>query len=124
MVFWRAAAVAADGVGLGGVGSLGDQAVGAVGRAMTGRKDDAGKRDFTLLPWRSVGLVVDVLAHGAAKYGRENWRAVEAGERRYLAAAFRHLAAYAEGERIDSDSGLSHIAHAACCLLFLLALEP
>jgi len=35
----------------------------------------------------------------------------------------RHIAAYNEHENKDPESGLSHLAHAACCLLFLLEYE-
>lgn len=88
---------------------------------MNGVKHDLGKRDWTLLPWSALRAVVDVLMHGALTYERDNWRFVPDAERRYLAAAFRHLTAYADGERYDCDSGLPHLAHAVCCLLFLLA---
>ncbi|MEM9424514.1 MAG: dATP/dGTP diphosphohydrolase domain-containing protein [Spirochaetota bacterium] len=44
-------------------------------------------------------------------------------EARYAAAAMRHLASYLKGQQTDSESGLSHVAHAACCCLFLAELE-
>jgi hypothetical protein len=40
-----------------------------------------------------------------------------------MAAAFRHMAAYAQHQQNDPETGLSHMAHAGCCILFLLALE-
>lgn len=86
------------------------------------RKDDQGKLDWTLIPWRGLKPVVRVLEFGAAKYSRGGWRLVEDADRRYLAAAFRHLTAYADGERVDPESGLPHLAHAVCCLLFMLGL--
>jgi hypothetical protein len=85
-----------------------------------GRKDDAGKRRYDLLPVLAEGAIVDVLTYGAAKYGEENWRHVEYSERRYYAAARRHLAAWLSGEGTDAESGLPHLAHAATCLIFLL----
>ena len=33
------------------------------------------------------------------------------------------IVAYANGEKIDSETGISHLAHAMCCLLFLLAFD-
>ena len=84
-----------------------------------GMKFDAGKLDYTLLPWDGVEEVVKVLEFGAAKYARDNWKKVESP--RYVAAAFRHLVAYARGERFDQETGLSHLAHACCCLLFLIS---
>ena len=91
--------------------------------ASEGRKFDTGKPDFTLLPWDAVEQVVRVLDFGAKKYARDNWKHVADADRRYLAAAFRHLAAHAKGEVNDPETGISHLAHAGCCVLFLLSLE-
>ena len=90
---------------------------------LTGRKFDAGKLDYTLVPWAGVEEIVKVLEFGAQKYARDNWKLVANAEQRYLAAAFRHLVAFNKGEREDPETGLSHLAHAGCCLLFLMALE-
>ncbi len=153
-----------------------------------GVKYDAGKTDWTLLPWSGLQKIVEVLEYGARKYtrplpspahavsraqelcscgaifnqddadswetaikalamhrrdcesrqrvvvengvlvetGRGNWRLVENARERYLKAAFRHLIAYAGGEELDpkeaGGSGLSHLGHLGCCVLFLLAL--
>lgn len=91
--------------------------------ASVGRKFDAGKLDYTLVPWDGLEEVVKVLEFGARKYARDNWKHVEGADTRYLAAAFRHLIAYNTGEKVDQETGLSHLAHAGCCLLFLLSLE-
>lgn len=90
---------------------------------MKGMKFDQGKIDYTLLPWAGVEEVVKVLEFGAQKYARDNWRHVNNAQNRYLAAAFRHMIAYSQGEVNDQETGLSHLAHANCCLLFLLALH-
>lgn len=84
-------------------------------------KYDAGKPDWTLVPFSALVPVIRVLEFGARKYSRGGWRLVPQGDRRYLAAAFRHLTAFSDGETHDAESGLPHLAHAACCLLFLLA---
>lgn len=86
----------------------------------SGQKHDSGKRRFLLLPWRELGIVVDVLEHGAAKYGVHNWTIVPHGKERYLDAALRHLHAVILGETHDPESGLPHLAHATCSLLFAL----
>jgi len=88
-----------------------------------GRKFDKDKPDYTLLPWDAVEEIVKVLDYGAKKYARDNWRYVDDAEVRYLAAAFRHLAAYARGETADPETNLSHLAHVGCCILFLLSME-
>ena len=84
-----------------------------------GLKLDEEKRDWTLLPWGALEEVVKVLEFGAKKYSRDNWKHVEPRER-YVSAAFRHLIAYAKGEKIDPESGLHHLAHCICCLLFMV----
>lgn len=92
-------------------------------KKVTGVKFDAGKLDYTLVPWDGLEEIVKVLEFGAKKYARDNWRHVEGAETRYMAAAFRHLVAYQMHNDVDPETGLSHLAHAGCCLLFLLALE-
>lgn len=91
--------------------------------ATEGRKYDTGKPDYTLLPWDAVEEIVKVLDFGARKYARDNWKHVEGAETRYLAAALRHITAHARGEKDDPETGISHLAHAGCCILFLLSLE-
>lgn len=60
-----------------------------------------------------------VKLHGDMKYGAYNWR--DAGVRGsvYYDACIRHLAAWMEGEDIDPDSGINHIAHAITGLCVL-----
>jgi hypothetical protein len=92
-------------------------------RYVAGTKHDQGKRRYSLLPWRAVEAVVDVLEYGAVKYAPEGWRQVKDADRRYFDAALRHLLAWRGGERDDAESALPHLAHAACCVLFLLAFD-
>lgn len=89
---------------------------------MSGRKDDAGKAPWHLVPWGAVGEVVAVLDFGARKYGPNTWQDVSRARARYFAATQRHLLAWWGGEDRDAESGLPHLAHAACSVLFLLAL--
>lgn len=90
---------------------------------LTGRKFDAGKLDYTLVPFEGLDEIVKVLMFGAQKYDRHNWRLVANAKQRYAAAAFRHLTAYNKGEHFDPETGISHLAHVGCCILFMLALE-
>jgi hypothetical protein len=87
-----------------------------------GRKDDGGKIRVDLLPIGALQEVARVLTFGANKYGANNWQNVEPRSR-YYGAALRHLFARGRGETHDSESGLPHLAHAACCILFLLSAE-
>lgn len=79
----------------------------------------ARKPRLELLPTAALEAVAQVLAYGAGEYGDYNWcRGARWG--RYYAAAGRHIFAWWRGEDCDPDSGLPHLAHAICCLLFLL----
>lgn len=87
-----------------------------------GRKDDAGKAPWHLLPFDALSAIVAVLAFGALKYAPRNWEKGMDWDRPF-SALLRHLTAWWEGEDRDPETGLSHLAHAGCCLLFLLAFE-
>lgn len=86
---------------------------------LPGVKHDDGKDRMSLLPWKALRQVARVLTFGAKKYGANNWQGVE-GER-YEDAFLRHYESWRGGERFDEESGLPHLAHATCCLLFMLA---
>lgn len=88
-----------------------------------GRKFDGGKLQYGLLPPLALRETVKVLTFGAEKYEPDNWRRVPDGHRRYFDAAQRHLWAYKEGEKIDPESGVNHLAHALCCIMFMLDLD-
>ena len=87
-----------------------------------GVKHDAGKPRLDLLPWGAVLACADTLAYGARKYGEDNWSRVPNGRARYLAAALRHVVAFAQGEWLDAESGLPHLGHALTSLMFLYEL--
>ena len=88
---------------------------------MKGLKYDKGKLQYSLMPVEVLKEVVAVLTHGVKKYpGRANWKRVPKRKHRYTDAAFRHIEAWRNGDRVDKDSGKQHLAHAICCLTFLL----
>ena len=84
----------------------------------TGTKHDQEKPRLDLLPWAELEEVVRVLTFGAAKYSPDNWKSVQDGRSRYLAAALRHIAQVGLNQPLDAETGLSHYAHAICSLLF------
>ena len=59
------------------------------------------------------------LLDGALKYGRANWRETGVRFTIYYDALRRHLDALYEGEDIDPDSGLPHLAHILACAAIL-----
>ena len=88
-----------------------------------GIKYDSAKPKMNLLPPKAVMEVAKVLTFGAEKYDAENWRKLEDLQNRYTAGALRHIFAHMDGEELDPETNLSHLAHAMCCLLFKLEIE-
>jgi hypothetical protein len=86
-----------------------------------GQKFDAQKPRFSLIPKGVLAPVINVLEFGAQKYSEGNWARVQNSRSRYFDAAQRHLDAWWQGESKDVETGESHLAHAICCLMFLLA---
>jgi hypothetical protein len=87
-----------------------------------GTKHDSGKPPMGLLPTKSLVEIAKVLAFGKQKYAAHNWRNGLQWSR-LIDASLRHLTAFNDGEDKDPESGLSHLAHAGCCILFLLEFE-
>jgi len=84
-----------------------------------GIKHDNGKSSMSLLPNDALVEISRVLDAGKNKYSAWNW--AEGFEwSRLLDATYRHLGAWKEGEDLDPETGLSHAAHAACNLMFLI----
>lgn len=84
------------------------------------KKFDTKKPKWNLLPYREVEEIVKVLMHGSKKYSEYGWKKVPRAKERYFSAAMRHITAWWSGEKLDKESGLNHLAHAGCCLLFLM----
>ena len=83
------------------------------------KKFDGGKLQYHLIPQQSLAYVVRVLMFGARKYGEHNWLDGMKWSR-LTDAAERHLKAFMTGSDLDKETKLPHLAHAICCLLFLL----
>lgn len=82
-------------------------------------KADGNKNQLELLPFRAIEQVGLVLTYGATKYSKHNWRK-GFNWTRLAGAALRHLFAFMKGEDLDPESGISHLAHSATNVLFLL----
>lgn len=84
--------------------------------------DESTKIRYDLLPFEPLEDIARVLAFGASKYGENNWKR---GARwgRYFAALLRHLTAWWRGQDLDPETNLPHLAHAGCCLLFLMSYQ-
>ena len=87
-----------------------------------GMKHDSGKLlygCFTKGLAPVIKGVVSVLSYGAQKYARDSWQTVPNGRQRYLDAFDRHMNDYNIGQDRDIESGLPHIFHAICNLMFV-----
>lgn len=82
-----------------------------------GRKDDAGKLPYELLPFSVIDSISAVQRYGVKKYGANTWQKVPNGKKRYIAAALRHISDHQKGKRYD-ESGETHLSHALCSLMY------
>lgn len=87
-----------------------------------GVKYDAEKPRLDLLSTLALEEIAKVMAFGAQKYAAHNWR-LGMSWSRLLRAGIGHLFAFMRGEDRDPETGLSHLAHAGCCVMFLLEYE-
>ncbi|WP_196481893.1 dATP/dGTP diphosphohydrolase domain-containing protein [Burkholderia vietnamiensis] len=97
---------------------------GNVNNYTMGAKFDGGKPRFSLLRFgcaRALRGIANVLTFGANKYAAHSWKEVPEGVDRYWSAMERHLneiGAHGMDAR-DEESGLLHIDHVACNVMFL-----
>ena len=97
---------------------------------MKGIKFDNGKLRWSLLPLEPIQETIKVLMYGADKYthevdgktitGDDNWKMIDDIPNKYYNALMRHITAWKLGEKKDPETNLPHLAHAICCLLFML----
>lgn len=84
-------------------------------------KNDKNKLDL-IVPAFITGIG-KVMTFGFNKHKptkRNNWRTLKDPLDNYYAATMRHLLAWREGETYDPESGLFHLLHAACNIMFLV----
>jgi Domain of unknown function (DUF5664) len=84
-----------------------------------GTKHDASKEPLDLIPYEALQEIAKVLDFGAKKYARANW-AKGINYSRLISAILRHVNQFNAGEDVDPESGISHMAHAGCGIVFLL----
>jgi hypothetical protein len=90
--------------------------------SITGVKHDQEKPDMSLLSSIAITRIAEVMTYGKKKYSANNWRGGIVFSR-LVGAALRHIFAWLGGESKDPETGLSHLAHASCCLMMLLEFE-
>lgn len=112
-----------------------------------GLRYNEGKPQWSLMHWKSLEPMIQVLMYGAHKYsvfeddkgnkikgsevsvkdskqlklissGRDNWKK-GFPETELWDSFLRHTAAILDGEELDPESGLPHIGHQFCNLMFI-----
>ena len=81
-------------------------------------KFDGDKAPLAWIPRECTEGIAKVLAFGAEKYDKDNWRK-GIPMSKCISASLRHINAYNDGEDLDPESGLPHIDHALCGLMFV-----
>lgn len=84
-----------------------------------GVKFDTEKPDYSLLSPYALEEIAKVMTYGKRKYSAHNWRNGISNSRLF-AATMRHLWAWMRGEDFDNETKISHLAHAACCVMMLI----
>jgi hypothetical protein len=94
-----------------------------------GLKYDNGKIDYSLLPLEPIEGLGKVLTFGSQKYEANSWQQVKP-KSRYYSAMMRHIIAHLKWEEegntglmLDEESGLPHLDHALCNLVFFRELS-
>lgn len=79
----------------------------------------------SLIPVKALNVIARVYHYGASKYAAHNWRKGYDWSLSYDACR-RHLDAFWDGEDLDPESGLPHLAHAGFHILTMLTfmLDP
>lgn len=89
-----------------------------------GLRYNSGKNRLDLIPCSLIDGVGRVLTFGAQKYAPDNWRKFNQQQvRECIGSAMRHIEQYRQGNWLDPESGLPHLAHAATNLGFILELH-
>ena len=83
-------------------------------------KNIEGKPPMSLISPLFLEQLAQVLGHGSQKYAPNMWRSDPMPFTHEIDSVLRHILAFNRGEDADPDSGLPHLAHAACRLMFLI----
>lgn len=93
-------------------------------------KYDQNKPKLSQFPREAMEAVAEVMEYGARKYGSGTWSRVEI--QRYIDAGVRHLYAMQDIDengkecinlsKLDEESGLEHLYHLACNVVYAVAL--
>jgi hypothetical protein len=82
-----------------------------------GLRYNDGKRKWSLVHFKSLEPLVEVLEFGAEKYAPENWKK-GLDKKEILESMMRHLVSLMDGETLDPESTKQHIGHIMCNAMF------
>lgn len=82
-----------------------------------GTRNNEGKPKWSLVHYNSLVPMIRVLEWGAKEYGVGNWQK-GLDKKEILESMQRHLASLMDGEELDEQTGLSHMAHIQCNAMF------
>lgn len=85
-------------------------------------KYDGDKSQIALIAPSLLEGLGQVLAFGAKKYSPHNWRRGFVWSRPF-SSMMRHMWAWWGGQNTDPETGMSHLWHAASCLMMLIEFE-
>lgn len=84
-------------------------------------KNDTEKNRLELLDYDYIEGIAEILTFGAKKYAAWNWQKAGSADdiERIKGAMMRHASAYMKGQKLDPETGKSHLYHMGCCQMFL-----
>lgn len=82
-----------------------------------GLRYNQGKRKWSLVDYKSLEPMIEVLEFGAKKYSPDNWKK-GLDRKEILESMQRHLAALMDGQNNDPETGLPHMGHIMCNAMF------
>lgn len=89
---------------------------------VVGLKHDQNKIPYHLLSFYSLECISRVLEFGQKKYAPRNWEKGISWSRVFR-ACIGHLFDWFIGKEKDPETGMSHLWHAGCCIMFLIHYE-
>ena len=81
-----------------------------------GGQQSASPYDFHLIDARAMFRLAGVLAYGATRYQRDNWRLIDTED--HINHALQHIYAWLAGDEQDD-----HLGHAFCRLMMAIGTE-
>src|SRR3990167_10208167 len=84
---------------------------------MKAKRFNQGKPKWSLVHFKSLEPMIQVLEFGAVKYSADNWKK-GLDSKEILESMQRHLGALMDGQDTDPESKLHHIGHIMCNAMF------